>query len=125
MTRSAANRASNYAFGLQPERVKQNLEAKKPEMTARQQEAAARAVEIEELVVGLLGSEPSVTTMLYGMYFTFAKQINKRQTNMPGGAGLNNEVAVLVAAWTMRGLNERILARIRDEVFSIPAPAAH
>jgi hypothetical protein len=29
----------------------------------------------------------------------------------------------LVVAWTMRGLTERILVRIRDEVFSIPAPA--
>ena len=124
MGRSAIRRLSNYTYGLQPERVRETLTAKKPEMVAKETEIFGRQVQVEELVIGVLASEDAVTTISYPNYQAFAREIEAKQKNFPGGAGLNNEAAVLLAKWKARGLTEAVSIRIRNEVFSIPAPGA-
>jgi hypothetical protein len=118
------DRLNNYTYGVNPDRIKEDLVAKKPVMVNKQSNSIDRQYQIEQLTLGVLASEGSANTSQYGMYMAFARQIYGLERRIPGGAGLNNEVAVKLAAWKARGYSEPILIRIRNEVFSIPAPAA-
>jgi hypothetical protein len=124
MARDPIKRAANYTYGVNPDRIKEDLVAKKPTMVTEATATATEQYRIEQLVLGVLASEGSVSAKDYGFYMVFAKQIMSKQAKLPGGAGLNAEVAIILAEWKARGLSEPVLIRVRNEVFSIPAPAA-
>jgi len=85
---------------------------------------AQTAYQTEQLVKGVLASEGSVTAWDVGAYISFAAEILRIQRKHPGGAQLNSEVAILLARYKAEGLSEAVLIRCRNEVFTIPAPAA-
>lgn len=119
-----SNRISNYAEGVNPTRLKEDLVALKPTMVANFTERTEYLYQVEQLVKGVLASEGAVTVLMNAGYQSFAKQIVRMQAKHPGGAQLDNDVAVKLAMWKARGYTEAILIRIRNEVFSIAAPAA-
>ena len=123
MSKSAQKRISNYRYALQPQRVADTLTAKKEEMIAHASEVMIRQCEVEELTHGVLASETTVTSIFLPWYLDFSRELDSRSQRL-NGAQIQNEALVLIAKWTMRGLTERILVRIRDEVFSIQEPPA-
>jgi hypothetical protein len=117
-------RIANYTYGLNPDRIKEDLVAKKSQMVNSQSERVIRQYQVEELVKGVLASEGAVTSIQMAFYHDFAREVDAKQHTHSGGAQLNSEVALMLAKWKARGLTEAVLIRIRNEVFSIPAPAA-
>jgi hypothetical protein len=124
MRKSSVRRLANYTAAIDPEHLKIVLTNKRQSMIAQESEIFAEQERIEDLVIGVLASEGAVVTIEYPNYHAFAREVAAKQAHFPGGAGLNSEVAVCLAKWKTRGLVEAVLIRIRNEVFSIPAPAA-
>jgi hypothetical protein len=122
--KSVARRIANYTVKVDGPHLKDVLVLKKPSMVSQESEIFADQERIENTVLGVLATEGTVVTIQYPNYHAFAKEIFAKQSRIPGGAGLNAEVAVMLAKWKARGLHEPVLIRIRNEVFSIPAPAA-
>jgi hypothetical protein len=122
MAKDATRRAANYAYGLNPTRIAEDISAKRVEMCHNQQKSATDQYQTEQLVLAVLGSEPGIDTTQYAFYMSFAKSVLSMQGRIPGGAGLNNSVEHKRQYWIAKGLSDRVLARVRDEVFSIPAP---
>jgi hypothetical protein len=117
-------RIANYIYGENPDKIKETLVAKKPEMVAAMTQRINELYQYEQLVKGVLASEGAVTVIQVPFYHDFAREIYAKQRIHPGGAQLNNDVALMLAKWKGRGLTEAVLIRIRNECFSIPAPAA-
>jgi len=117
-------RLANYIYGENPDRIKEDLVAKKPDMVAAMKQRINDLYQYEQLVKGVLASEDAVTVIQVPFYHDFAREIYGKQRVHPGGAQLNNDVALLLAKWKGRGLTEAVLIRVRNEVFSIPAPGA-
>ena len=120
---SVEDRIRRYTERLIPDRVKEDFATQKPVMVAKVTEIFNLLVTIEDRVKGILSGE-AVITVDYPKYHAFSKEIFKLQRRFGGGSGLNEEVALLVAKWKARGCLEPVLNKIRDEVFSIPAPGA-
>jgi len=121
-TKDPVQRLESYVLKLDPERVKQDLEKRRSGMLARQQEAISALTDVEARVKAILASE-DVPTILYVYYYDFARETFRVQRRMGGGNGLSKEVTLLIYKWKERTLQESVLERIRDEVFSIaPAP---
>jgi hypothetical protein len=112
-------RLESYVLKLDPERVKQDLEKRRSGMLARQQEAIVALAEVEARVKAILASE-DVPTIAYIYYYDFARQTFRLQRRLGGGNGLSKEVSLLIYKWKERTLQQSVLERIRDEVFSIP-----
>jgi hypothetical protein len=117
-------RLANYIHGVNPERIKEDFVAKKPDMVSRMTQRINDLYQIEQVVKGVLASEDAVTVIQVAYYHDFAREIYAKQRTHIGGAQLNNDVALLLAKWKGRGLTEAVLIRVRNEVFSIPAPGA-
>ena len=113
-------RVANYEIGLDPDRIRDRIAKKRDTMCQRHADAAKKQCFYEDLVKGVLASEPGVDTMDYGFYISFAKSILSIIRSIPGAAGLNRSVECKRQYWITRGLDGRVLARIRDECFSIP-----
>jgi hypothetical protein len=121
--KTSIKRSANYAYRLNPERIKVDLEFKRQDMINRQTSATEELFKVEERTRSVLASETTVYSIDLPNYFAAAKELWAKQNKLEGGAQLDNEAAVVIAKWAMRGLEERILVRIRDEVFSINEPA--
>jgi hypothetical protein len=117
-------RIANYVYGMNVDRIKEDLVAKRPLMITNMTERINRQYQVEQLVKGVLASEGAVTAIQLPFYHAFAREVDAKQRTHPGGAQLNAEVALMLAKWKARGLTEAVLIRVRNEVFSIPAPAA-
>jgi len=114
-------RAKRYRDKLIPERVKEDLERKKDEMVAEQARRAAEMAELENKVRGVLGDEP-VMALDYIKYYDFTREVYKAKTRYGGGYALAHEVQILMDKWVARQAVKRILEKVRDELFGIPAP---
>jgi hypothetical protein len=117
--KDAVQRMESYVLKLNPERVKQDLEKRQNGMLNRQREAIVALTDIEAKVKAVLASE-DIPTILYVYYYDFARETFRLQRRLGGGNGLSKEVTLLIYKWKERTLQQRVLERIRDEVFSIP-----
>ena len=124
MGKSAADRLANYVANTDPETVKTKLVAKRPQMISRETKVFANQESLEKRTKAILASEGAVTAILVSQYICFVKHVNRLVGTYEGGAQLNAEVAVSLSGWKTRGLVEAVLIRLRDELFSIPAPTA-
>jgi hypothetical protein len=104
-----------------PERIKEDFERKRDEMVADMQRTTLELAEFENKVRGVLGDEP-VPAMDYLKYYNFMREVYKAKNRYSGGYALTTEVQILVDKWVARQAIKRILEKIRDELFSIPAP---
>ena len=117
-------RLANYIYGMNIVRITEDLTAKRTDMITAMKQRINDLYQIEQVVKGVLASEDAVTVIQVAYFHAFAREIYAKQRTHIGGAQLNNDVALLLAKWKGRGLNEAVLIRVRNEVFSIPAPAA-
>lgn len=120
----STKRIASYTYGVNPTRIEEDVIARKPSMVAQERVHFSRLYSIELRVKAVLASEGGVTSTQLPYYMAYARQVYSTQGHLKGGAQLDSAIAVVLAAWKARGLTEAHLIRIRNEVFSIAAPAA-
>ena len=108
---------------MDPERVKQVLEARLGRMRERYAAAVADLWTIEEKTRQVLDSA-GVHTVFYVPYLDFARQLYRlsRQQHI-SGASFALAAQVLLDKWAARDLDPVVLARVRTQVFDIGPPA--
>jgi hypothetical protein len=120
---SATKRIENYTSKLIPSRVKEDFETKKPAMLVRYTATTDEICTIQDRVRGILSGETVYPGWPVARYQAFAMEIYRAQKQWRGGNQLIQLAALIIAKWKFRGCAEPILAKIRDEVFAIPAPS--
>lgn len=78
-------------------------------------------VQVEEAVKAILDEEGIWTTQ-YPFYMNFGRQCYKYK-NKFSGPSLINVVNIWMQRWVADGFTQAILERIRDVVFTLPAPS--
>jgi hypothetical protein len=119
----AIKRLNRYTAGVIPQRIMEDIQREKDSMVAQETQRFGDLYQIEQLVKGVLATE-AASAIQSPFFQSFAREVYAKQRTFPGGAQLNGEVALLLAKWKGRGLTESILIKVRDAVFSIPAPGA-
>ena len=104
-------------------RMKQTLDALRPDMLKHYEAAVAGLCEMEVKARQTLNAA-GVHTIMYVPYLNYARQLYKLSRQQ----GISGESSALVAKvlldkWAARGLTPAVLAAIRTEVFDIAPPA--
>src|SRR5512136_444544 len=103
-------------------RMKQTLDAMRPDMLEHYKAAVASLCEMETKARQTLNAA-GVHTIFYVPYLNYARQLYKlsRQKGI-SGESFALQAQVLLDKWSARGLDSAVLARIRTEVFDAVAP---
>jgi hypothetical protein len=117
---NGVERLANYAAGINPDRIREDIEKRKGSMVTKQGEAIAALVQIEQLASEVLMSEDTVTTLQYLWYLDFARQVYGLKRRFQAGKPMENEAKYVALHWQARGCDLRVLNRILAEVFSLP-----
>jgi hypothetical protein len=104
-------------------RVKETLDAMRPAMLANVT-AVFPMLTAMELQVKQTCDASGVPTIQYPFYLNFGREIWALNRKEVSGESLAQEVAVLSAKWTARGLTQAVLQAIRTDVFNVGAPIA-
>ena len=116
-------RLSRWKAKYSPEIAAQTTARIFDDMTARY-EASMLALNSMEIDTKQVLSGAGIDTMLIVFYLDFARQLFKLSHGRTiSGATLAKEAQVLLEKWQNRGLRADVLAAIRTDVFSVPAPA--
>jgi hypothetical protein len=92
------------------------------DMTARY-EASVLALSTMETDTKQVLSASGIDTMFIVFYLDYARQLFRLSHGRTiSGATLAREAQVLLDKWQNRGLGPDVLAAIRTDVFSVPAP---
>ena len=98
--------------------VEMKLGDVRPAMYAHVQTVFAQIVKMELGVKQVLDDE-GVRVSLYPWYLDYGRELWKLQRTEVSGEALACEAATLIGKWHSRGLERRVLERIRSEVFNI------
>jgi hypothetical protein len=105
-------------------RMKQTLDALRPDMLKHYEAAVASLCEMETKARQTLNAA-GVHTIMYVPYLSYARQLHKlsRQQGI-SGESFAMSAQVLLDKWANRGLDAAVLAAIRTQVFdaSVPTP---
>jgi hypothetical protein len=107
---------------MNPDRVRETLQAKRSRMIAAQTTATNDLSAIEDRVKGVL-AEHDISTVTFVWYYDFAREVYRLVKTHGGGKPLVKEVGITLYKWKERGADEVILAEVRDEVFAVRPPA--
>ena len=121
--KSAEEWANNYTGRLIPSRVAEDFTNKKPAMVSAEQAIFEAFERIEGAVKELLAGEISVHVIQNIYYQAFAKKIWKVMRTHLGGAIAVEEIAILKAQYTSKGMTGTVLQKIIDTIFSPMLPA--
>jgi hypothetical protein len=103
-------------------RVKQSLDTMRPQMFENYAAAVTRLYEMEVKARQVLESA-GVQTVLYVSYLDFARQLYRLSRDRGiSGEAFALAASILLEKWIARGLNPKVLAAIRCEVFNIAEP---
>jgi len=118
--RTTIRRMKKLEANYDPDSIRQSLEKQRDGILEQQ---AVKQAELEKVEnqTKLIISEEGVTSALFVSYLNFARQIWKIQ-NTFSSETLKIEADIILYKWTRRGLNEDILKRIRNEIFTLEAP---
>jgi hypothetical protein len=116
-------RQMNWQIKTDTARMKETLDALRPDMLKRYEAAVAGLCEMETKSRQTLNAA-GVHTIMYVPYLNYARQLYKlsRQQGI-SGESFSMSAQVLLDKWSARGLDSAVLARIRTEVFDVVAPA--
>jgi hypothetical protein len=109
-----------FEANYDPDAIRQSLERQRESIIEQQAEKQAELEKVDNLTKLILGDE-SVQSALYLSYLNFARQIWKTKNTFTSGT-LKLEADIILYKWTRRGLNEDILKRIRNQIFTLEAP---
>jgi hypothetical protein len=116
-------RIEHWAKKFNVERTTQTLENMRPQMLANYTAAVAELCTMEIAVKQVLDLS-AVHTILYVPYLNFARRLYKlSRTRRISGDSFALAADVLLKMYAARGLDPVVLARIRSQVFDIPAPS--
>jgi len=116
-------RLSRWKAKYSPEIAAQTTARIFDDMTARY-EAAVLALSTMETDTKQVLDSSGIDTMYIVFYLDFARQLFKLSHGRTiSGPTLAKEAQVLLEKWQNRGLRPDVLAAIRTNVFSVPAPA--
>ncbi len=104
-------------------RIKETLDAMRPAMLANVT-AVFPLLTAMELQVKQTCDASGVPTIQCPFYLNFGREIWALTRKEVSGESLAQEVAVLSAKWTARGLTQAVLQAIRTDVFNAGAPIA-
>jgi hypothetical protein len=122
MSMNPAQRIAKWHDKFNTERIKGALDDSLERMYVNVQSVFPQITSMEEQVKQVLDLQ-GISTMYYGMYLCFGRQVWSLQRRGVSGDSLAMECATLVARWVARGLSLSILEIIRSQVFNVPAPA--
>ena len=116
-------RISRWKAKFSPDIAAQTTARIFADMTARY-EASMLALNSMELDTKQVLSASGIDTMYIVFYLDYARQLFRLSHGRSiSGPTLAREAQVLLEKWQARGLRPDVLAAIRYEVFSVPAPA--
>jgi hypothetical protein len=116
-------RISRWKAKFSPDLAAQTTARIFDDMTARY-EASMLALNSMELDTKQVLSASGIDTMYIVFYLDYARQLFRLSHGRSiSGPTLAREAQVLLEKWQNRGLDPDVLAAIRYEVFSVPAPA--
>jgi len=116
-------RLSRWKAKYSPEIAAQTTARIFADMTERY-EASVVALTTMETETKQVLSASGIDTMFIVFYLDFARQLFRlSHGRIISGPTLAKEAQVLLEKWQNRGLRPDVLAAIRFEVFSVPAPA--
>jgi hypothetical protein len=116
-------RISRWKAKFSPDIAAQTTARIFADMTARY-EASIVALNSMELDTKQVLSASGIDTMYIVFYLDYARQLFRLSHGRTiSGPTLAKEAQVLLEKWQNRGLRPDVLAAIRFEVFSVPAPA--
>ena len=122
--KDSVQRRENWEVKYNLDRVKQILEAKRATMGAHYEAAVAGMVAAEIKVRETLNA-CGVNTIHYVPYLNFGRQLYKLTTQRQiAGDSAAIEAQVLLEKWASRGLDPKVLATVRTQVFNIGEPPA-
>ena len=116
-------RIANWNAKFNTERIKGILDDLRPAMLASVT-AVFPMITAMELQVKQTCDASGVPTIQYPFYLNFGREIWALTRKEVSGESLAQEVAVLSAKWTARGLTQAVLQAIRTDVFNVGAPIA-
>jgi len=120
--KDAVRRKENWEVKYNLDRVRQTLEAKRTKMAERY-EAAMAGMCAKETKVREVPNSCGVNTIQYVPYLNFGRQLYKLTTQREiAGDSAAIEAQVLREKWARRGLDPKVLATVRTEVFNIGEP---
>jgi len=115
-------RLSRWKAKYSPEIAAQTTARIYADMTERYQASMVALCAMETETKQVL-SASGIDTMYIVFYLDFARQLFRLSHGRSiSGPTLAKEAQVLLEKWQARGLNPAVLAAIRTEVFSVPAP---
>lgn len=94
-----------------------------PGMTSAMATAQAEIVDFEARTRACVANEAGVKPFQVGTYLNFSRAIYSLRNREIEGCGLVDNVAMLVTRFKAQGCSEPILDKIRNDVWTIPAPA--
>jgi hypothetical protein len=116
-------RILRYADGINPERIREDLENRKESMVANAARAFRELDRLTVLVKKLLDSK-GVSCMERVPYHAFARELSKLKRRLVFGSLLDKEATIVQTKWEMRGLDPKVLSLIRTEIVQILKPEA-
>ncbi len=123
MASDPTKRLENWDKKFDTERIKAILDAKRSTMLERLAAVLPSLVSMEAQVKQVLDGQ-GASTIQYPFYLCFGREMWKYQHQQElSGASYAKAAQVLINKWVGRGLTQSILEKIRDDVFSIGAPA--
>jgi acyl-CoA reductase-like NAD-dependent aldehyde dehydrogenase len=116
-------RISRWKAKFSPDLAAQTTARIFDDMTARY-EASMLALSTMETDTKQVLSASGIDTMYIVFYLDYARQLFRLSHGRSiSGPTLAKEAQVLLEKWRARGLKPEVLAAIRTNVFSVPAPA--
>jgi hypothetical protein len=116
-------RLSRWKAKYSPEIAPQTTARIYTDMTERYEAAMVALSSMETQTKQVLDAS-GIDTMYIVFYLDYARQLFRlSQGRTISGPTLAREAQVLLEKWQARGLNPDVLAAIRTDVFSVPAPA--
>ena len=116
-------RISRWKAKFSPEIAAQTTARIFDDMTARY-EASMVALNAMEIDTKQVLSASGIDTMFIVFYLDYARQLFRLSHGRTiSGPTLAKEAQVLLEKWQNRGLRPDVLAALRTNVFSVPAPA--
>jgi hypothetical protein len=115
-------RRTNWQIKTDTARMKETLDALRPDMLKHYEVAVVSLCEMETKARQTLNAA-GVHTIFYVPYLNYARQLYKlsRQQGI-SGESFAMGAQVLLDKWAARGLDSAVLARIRTEVFDVVSP---
>lgn len=118
--RSTIRRMSKFEAKYDPESIKKAIGKHRDSIIAQQTVKQAELEKMENMTRIILGEE-NIPTPFFPAYLNFARQIWKMRVRFSEET-LKTEANIALDKWVSRRLEENVLIRIRNEIFTLEAP---